>query len=518
MKWIKDRIIWLVPVAIILVALSIMFIETITLVSDPPSDNWSREYEVGKAQINKIPLIDTQDDKINMYFYEEEKKMIKQKVFNLDFKELSSKTIPVTFTAWEDFYIDNDQNLYYFEKGTIYKGKEEVAKADHFYPLIAANKIVFSKDQAVYAIDVKSGNVSEMFTTDQPIRELVISSDSTIDSVLVYHVANKIITSSIYQQSGGIYQRVSQNKIEIPFTEFFDELTYASKDNQFTLAYTTKGAQRGRSKLRLYILQSTFEKAANQANQITPLDPVTSSPLTDVSSIHADYVHNKLSLLFKGYGYSYKDSQTQYAFNIYELTDNNGKYEVNRRSNTYSLSTSPFRINANTVGWLELHGQQNDVLISSSNQKLIDKTVHINFTDLLLTTGVILTKISTSTFTLYLTYPWFVTVILFFVLLFYLKRRSLDMDSPWMTNAGILIYLATAILLKGHFFVHTIYEQAPKYLTFSGSSWFYIFFFAVIAYIATKLIDKEYGPTFRVSYFIGLHILMLMVFFGPYIY
>lgn len=270
-----------------------------------------------------------------------------------------------------------------------------------------------------------------------------------------------------------------------------------------------------------YFMQTTITSQNSQPlDELTFQDPAGNNNLTEVSDVVLHFSNSKPNILFQANGQTETQYNDRTAFNIYSAEINeNGTTKTERRSNTPLISTNPQWINEETIAWLDLDPDGNKINISSGDMAAVSQAIEFTQDDWLRALGKTQGMITSSFFAIALSFVWFIWPILFIVFMYIFKSRTLNHDPIWIFYTGIGIYAIAAVVWRNHFFVNNVYTKAPNYLTFDGSSYFYMILFAIIALglaILTKRIN-EWDGTVRIMYFVGIHILLLTIFFGPYI-
>jgi hypothetical protein len=254
--------------------------------------------------------------------------------------------------------------------------------------------------------------------------------------------------------------------------------------------------------------------------ELTFQDPAGTNSLTEVSDVIFTFKNGEPTILFHANGRTETQFNDKTTFNIYTaVISEDGSTKTERRSNTPEISTNPQWMDEETIAWVDLDGDGHKIKISSSDKDAISDLIEFTQDDWLHTLGKTLGMVTSSFFAIAFSVIWFIWPILFIVFMYMFRNRIADRDPAWYFYTGIGLYAVAAIIWKDQFFVDNIYTNAPTYLTFTGSSYFYLILFAIIAYWLTNHTKRvnDWSGTIRITYFVGIHILLLTIFFGPYV-
>lgn len=510
---------WVIPGIIVMLGLVLLFCQNFSKVTEPPSPNWSRDLSVGKTEINKLfPIKETKDGMYILTSYEDGKMVTT--MLNKAFQVKDKKTYEIPVDKWTQVFQQND-NLIYFDYTNIYdKHKNKIiSDAEQFYPL--ENTILYAKENMLYQLSPVTKKSTKVMELDLEKQKVIPEQNGDEIDLLTYTPEPGKIDLTLSELNNGKVNTIYQEELKVDLGKIVNDISFVRDDQKLSVMLKEElEASQGQPQFYNYLIQTTLTEQNPKQREIIMQDPAGSSNLTEVSSVVLQYNENDLNLLFQANGQTKTQYNDKTALNIYKAEINqDGTITTERRSNTPAISIKPQWINDATVAWLDLDSNGNEIKISSSNITAISEASTFNGDDWIRALGKTLGMVSASIFAIAISAVWFIWPIVFIALMYFFRSRTIDRDPLWVFYAGIGIYAIAALVLKNRFFVDTIYLNAPSYLTFNGSSYFYMFIFAAISFGIVQLTKwaNEWDGTARIMYFVGIHILLLTTFFGPYV-
>ncbi|WP_430785424.1 hypothetical protein VBD025_11105 [Virgibacillus flavescens] len=519
-KQIVKQLYWIIPGLIVIFGLALLFYQNFSKVTEPPEPNWSRALTVGSTDVSRLPPIkEKENGNYLITAFKDEK--LSTITINENFIVEDTKTYDIPVDKWTQIY-QQDDRIIYFDYTNIYDSdkNEIVSDVERFFPL--KNTILYIKDKKLYELSPEDNKSVKIMNIDLNKQNIVPQQNANEINIVTYTPRQTGIDFQLFQLHNSELEEKFQTEITVAPGKIVTDIIYALDGNKLgvILQEELENSQ-GKPVFFNYYKEMTLDgENEQQQKELTFQDPAGSSQLTEINSIEFKYKEGKPSLLFQANG----QTETQYndstSFNIYKAEINsNGTTITERRSNTPAISVDPQWLNDETVAWVDLDNEGNKINISSSNITAVNQATGFQQDDWLRALGKTLGMISSSMFGIAISAVWFIWPLTFIALMYFFRSRTIDRDPTWVFYLGISIYAMAALFWKNQFFVPNIYMNAPNYLTFDGSSYFYMMLFAVIAYIIAQLTKQsnEWDGTVRIMYFVGVHILLLTAFFGPYL-
>ncbi|WP_163526737.1 hypothetical protein [Halobacillus ihumii] len=513
----KKSWIWIGPLLIVLAGVFILFIENYQEVTVPPSEEWSREIELGNASSNIEPHItETDNEKLSISYATKEG--VHQKILNDTHQVIAEHTYDIPYNKWTKTYVKNDHVLY-FDYYAIYDGKtkEKITDASRFIPL--KDNIIYRQGSDIFIMNPATKASSSLLTlASDKVEFSVYEADSQI-----YLMTQQTDTSgtdlTFYQIKDTTVAKMAAAQFKTKPSEVAESIQFTIEDQEYSLFLQTfqKQSMSGKPVSHYYYSKQPLNEKPH-LEVVTFSDPASNQLLTEVSDFEMKTKNGQTFLLFKGYGLTKTGYREEGQFNIYEARINEQNELITTRlSNTPNSSANPERINEEAVIWVDVQGDTNRLLLASSHPEIIEQAQQISGKYLLGALGKTLGMLSYSFFAIIVGIIWYIWPLLFITVMMFSSNKAYDRDREWVFFLGAGIYLGAAIVFKDSIYTPSLLSRTPEYLSFTGSSIVYTLIFALITYVIMKISTRDWSITVRLSYFVGVHILFVTIFFGPYL-
>ncbi|MBB6453441.1 hypothetical protein HNQ94_001890 [Salirhabdus euzebyi] len=514
MKTLREKLFWIIPLMITLIGLSILYFTNLYRFTEPPSENWSREIQVGTMDAYLSPIIHSIEDKTEIILVEEGR--ILRKTYDANYQLLNEETIPSPMKKWDAYYIEND-NQFFFINNTIINGNTNqiIDEADLFVPASKGKHIFYTKGQTIFELTVETGETKEVATTSYPIKFL----KNDADYIMAYTKRLESGELTIFRMKSDKYEEIHYENIELGISEQIQNILFTVHDEKLFIGLHSETQSLQNKKTFLYVSETDLSNPNIVLSRIYPHDPITNAPLRGIDHFQLRTIDGKLEFLFRGIGFTYKETNENQAFNIYSMLIEGEDIQTERLSNTYHMSGNPFFIGKNSIGWKQLESDsKNSIFIASNNPNVIEKADKTTLEEYLVAFGMCIGMLSTSIFVLYLLIMWIIFPIIYLAIIALLQKQSnASIEKPIYFYGGVVVYIAGALLFKNHLFPDRgAYVHAPSFLKFDGNDIFFILSFAIIALLSVKLINREWSSSGKYIYFIGLQFLLYTMILGPY--
>ena len=510
---IKQHLYWGLPVTVLLIGIIILFFQNLSEVTEAPEENWSRELHIGETSTNNYPYV-KQINEQSFELLEFSEDSLVKKTFN-SYEEVDEyRFADIDVTKWTQAYV-NGTDLIYFDYHDIYNGNsgEKITAADKFYPL--SNHVFYLKENQLFQLTQDKESI-HLHTFKNAFDQIIPIETGLGVYFLDYYRDHGKLHVNMYEVKDYDAELLTQQTLNIHYKEQIKQVVYTVKEGTTALVVQTeiKGTGGNQPINTVYYYDSTL----SEISKIQFDDPYGQGMLHEVHDISLTFIDEQLRILFSAKGSSNTPFKETKAFNIYEALQEDGVFKVERRSNTPYLSKKPQWISSNLISWIEISNESNPVFISSDDPKLIENTKNVDNDDLVSGLGKTLGMFSASFFGIILSALWWVGPVLFLLIAFIVKRKVTDHDPNWVYYAGVILYFLSFIIFKDQFCIDTISAQAPKYLTFVGSSYVYFFLFGIVSYISASIGSNkhEWSSPVKLVYFMATHMAQMTVLFGPY--
>ncbi|MFC0523871.1 hypothetical protein ACFFGV_09910 [Pontibacillus salicampi] len=513
-QFFKKRLFWIVPLCIVLLSFGFVFFQQIEAISKGPAADWSRKIPLGETATSQPPYQYQNNNEHHLVQLVDGRLVTTTLDKNLHI--IGQDSIPSPFQKWRSFYYQGDA-LLYFDNKQIKSGQGDViTDAEEFHP--TPNGVVYQHQGDIYSLDPDNFETTKLFTLPKGHTLLPIQKYKEPSSLIfTYRSEGNTLETSLYQLNESTYSNVHNEDMQFEGTEEVSEVSMAyDEDNISVLVQTEKRKFNNLISESHYLSQTKRSNPSFKYEEITLPDPITHDQLEEIRDVHSIYKEDGFHVLFKGYGNTKRSNTSTSSFNVYELSKKDNEVEVGRRSHSYRLVSNPVYINENSIVWNEMTDPRT-MYVSSSKKEVIDAAKGYTKDDALIALGNAMSMYSRGVLTISLVTHWFVWPLVFFAILFLFFKRFTDEDKRWVLYAAIGIYMAASFMWKNHFFLPSFERYAPDIFTFTGSSYVLLLFFAVISYLCLQLTSKEWGSALKATYFIGVHITLVVFILGPYV-
>ncbi|MFZ3577096.1 hypothetical protein [Virgibacillus sp. DJP39] len=511
---------WVMPGVIIVFGLVLLFYHNYSEVTEPPEPNWSRALTIGKTEINKLPPIrETKDGNYIITRVDDQK--LATTTINKEFTVKDEQNFDIPIDKWSQVYLQDDHIIYFDYTNIKDQNKNEiVSNVKEFYPL--ENTIFYIKGQTLYQLNPENKESTKVMDVNLDKQNIAFQQNENGSYILTSAVNSGKIIIQLKQLTNGNLNSLYQTAIKINPSKVVKGISFTINNQKLAiLLQEALQSPQGPPEYFNYFMQTSLTgKSSPTLHELTFDDPAGNGELTEVSSVSLKYNNERPTLLFQANG----ETETQYndgkAFNIYKTEiKENGQTITKRRSNTPAMSMKPQWVNNESIAWLDMDSDGSRINISSRDIAAISELTAFNSDDWVRALGKTLGMISSSVFAFAISALWFIWPVAFIAFMYIFKGKVMNHNPVWTFYSGIGIYAIAALAFRKSFFVNNIYINAPQYLTFNWSSFFYMILFAIVAFAITQLTKRYNGwdSSVRLVYFMGLHILLLTTFFGPYI-
>ncbi|MFB3162578.1 hypothetical protein ABLO26_14520 [Neobacillus sp. 179-J 1A1 HS] len=520
-KKFATKLYWIVPGVIMIIGILLLFYENFSDVTEHPADDWSRALTIGETELNQLPPVKVTENGDFIFTRFEDGKLATT-TLGKDFTVKKEKTYNIPVNKWTQVYQQED-TLIYFDFKNIYDQDKNmlVSDVEKFYPLETTT--LYVKDHVLYQLSPETKTSEKLMEIDLDKLDIIPQENEEGVNLLTYASDPTGVDITLQQHANGQLTTVYQSRINVDPGKVVNDISFALDGQTLALLLQEElqSTQGGNPEFfNYFLLTSITNPNAQTLNELTFEDPAGQNSLKEVSDVVLTFRNGKPTILFHANGQTQTQFNDSTTFNIYSAEINeSGTTKTERRSNTPEISTKPQWINEEIIAWVDLDGDDLKIKVSSSDIKTVDSLIKYTQDDWLQALGKTFGMITSSFFGIAFAVIWFIWPILFVVFMYIFRNRIADRDPTWYFYTGIGLYAVAALIWKDRFFLDTIYTKAPSYLTFTGSSYVYMILFAIIAFWLTMHTKKanDWAGTVRISYFVGLHILLLTIFFGPYI-
>jgi len=521
MNLLKKSLVWAAPVMISIAAVLLLFAENYSDVTEPPTEGWSQGIELGLTPTVTEPYVNLlEEEKLEVSYLTE--KGVKKDTFDQNFELVSEETFPIPVDKFTKFSWSG-KHLIYSNYQAIFSGEsgEKISDISGFFPL--KNQTLYRKDQEIFQLDTDTLESVSLMQLENKNTELAVTETEQAAYIMTKTTDANGNHLNFYELDGQQVTELGKADFLVQGTEEISNIQFSVKDQNYSLLVSTlqKQSAGGERTNFYYFSQSSFGEDP-QFQKVNFPDPHSSSELKEISDIEMSLEEKSVNLLFKGFG----ATKTTYAdtpeFNIYRASlSSQGENKVTRLSNTPNPSAEPVWLEgANTTLWVDQGSDnKNKLMLSSAKPSIVEQADRMTQEAFIQSLGKTIGMLATGMFSIVIAGLWFIWPLFFIVVIMFANSRAMDHNRSWIFYAGMMIYLAAALLFKDSIFTNRLMAKAPEYLSFQGSSIIYLFGFALLTYLILSygVKERDWSVFIRLTYFIGIHVILITVFFGPYL-
>lgn len=509
----------LIVILIILSSFAILFIGNINEELKLPNEGWSRDIELPITSGNQIPFINKLDTGYEIYSINEEEK-IDRILIDSDFNVIEESAINTKVTPLKPFWANNGEVIFTRDNNLIlYANNQEKILAENINGMAAnENLFVYWQDNKLFSLD-QEYNSHIISQSRYEIERVVLDKYSANNFLLIAKPdSNKYQLILVHKEADGKFKTTVIDTINEYVGETINKFRFATDDSKINLIYTTVSTKAGNVTFRSFFTEMEINNLGTKPTyeQIKIYDTKTGEEVDSPRDIDLTIKDGKTSLLISTLGFISNKDQ---AVNIYEVNQIDGIWLADARSRTRDMSVNPVLLNDESILWLDFIGGNSYQLKGSSTRpQVIENSQAVNTNDLKFAFSQTILEISVSFLTLFNAIIWALAPTLFIVLLLIFNINLVEKNEPWVKITAILLYVAMQIFSSDNMFNYNFTLNAPDIFSFPYNNIVIPIVFGIISYGFLLLVrDDKWDSIKEVSVFVGINILMFLLYLGPYI-
>ncbi|MGM7700415.1 hypothetical protein ACSVDE_01750 [Pseudalkalibacillus sp. Hm43] len=508
-KWMS----WLGPILICILFIGLLLYHYLEKERALPTEDWSRTITVMDSTGKSKPYVYEEGNQFHLYQSDEQK--VLHYVVN-DLKVQKQESIQAQISSTSYFWAKEDQ-LLYFKDNTIFHNDgqtENILFEDVQGMKATPDQVVYWNDNEIYTIETESLESRLVAKSEFPIEDIILHNDPNAFIVLSDR-ASTDLKVHYFEKEADLYQPTKITEISEAGVAEYTGMDFVEQDGKLHLVFTTYSTAQQKLNYRAYY--ASIEPGSNQKPDFKEMLfhlEKTGERLFKPRDLEIYMKEDTPTVLFSTDG---RTVGKQVASNIYMATIQNNKWVAKRISTSKESSEQPQPLNDGTVVWLDYTGKEYNLSGSSNNPEIVEQSQQITSDDWANATSNAISGLFTGFLILLIASIWIAPPAIFLVLVNFIKEESLDENKSWVLWASILIYLGIQLTLMPKVFNRSFFMNAPDYLTFSGTMYILPLVFALFAYGMMKAgTDQSWGIISRVSYFVGVNLLIFITLIGPY--
>ncbi|WP_028784255.1 hypothetical protein [Thalassobacillus devorans] len=517
--WYKNKSYWIFPLIILLAGTALLFFENLQKVTELADEGISRSWKIGETSLRTTPFIYEKDDGyIVSYFYEES---LIERTYDKKWEMQSERPYAIDYQKFSRVF-NNGETLLYTDSQALFHGEEgeKLTEIDGFFP--TQNHVVYLQENRLFHLDPDTLQSENILELDNNRADVHVKETSAGLHILTVTPGNSSSDLKVYQMGEQHnLELLTEKSFPVKSGETVREVAFDVQGRNLGLMIGTlqKQSVSGNPKYYYYYAAEDLKGNDLSLHSLEAEDPFGHGSLKEWSNLQLSLNENGASVLFAAHGATrttYKDTP---AFNVYELKIHENQVVTTRFSNTPGRSVNPIRVGGEAVLWMDTKGETNEINVASREEVLISKAEGYKQADFISALGKTMGMFSYAPFTFFITFMWYIWPFLFIFLMMGAFGGVVEEGKKWVMHTALALYILSALLWNDMLFSEKLMSRMPEYLNFQGSTWLLLTVFAVIAYLLMEREGKwkDWGIPMKFTYFVGIHLLLVTVFIGPYL-
>ena len=232
-NWIRLNLYWMIPGALILFGLVLLFIQNFSKVTAPPESDWSRGLLIGKSEVNKLPTVRETKDGHYLFSFFQKNKLVTE-TMNEEFRLEDKKSYDIPVDKWTRVYQGNDQ-LIYFDYENIYDQEKTllVEDVDEFYPL--QSTIFYVKEKALFQLNPATKKSAEVMNIDLDKEKLSLEENEDGLHLLLFKKGTNEVELTLHGLKDGEIERLYESKVQVDPGKIVNGISFTFEDQKLAL-------------------------------------------------------------------------------------------------------------------------------------------------------------------------------------------------------------------------------------------------------------------------------------------
>jgi len=527
----------MVPVLVLVVSFSLLFLNNMDNELTLPNDNWSREIDLPLTTGNAAPFVAEENGQYHIYGINKANNLdhlVIDEELNVINKSIIEVDIPPLKPFWangDDVVFIRDNNLILFSSG-----KEQILAKN--IDGLSANEelLIFWQDNKIYTLDQEYNSIL-INEIEYQIEEVVLDKYSSDSFLVVSKPKNTLFQFTLLQRE---QSNLFNAKDIYTLTEYSGEtvskFNFATNGSRISIIYTTYSIKNGIISYNNYFTEADIDQLDAGLDfkdmGIYKIDTIDKKDENNINYFEVVIAHPPLEKKTRYFELAYKDNTPTILFssngnitpkreavNIYEAKNIDGNWIAERRTKTKDMSVKPAWLNDETIIWLDFVGSNSyDLKGASTNPNVIEKSLEINSEDIKFALSDNISGLAVSLLVIFNAMVWVIPPTILIIIILIFDINLIERNVRWVRITGIALYLITQYFSHKNVFNDNFSQYAPDYLNFSYN---YIIIPLILAAISgiyrAAIRNDEWDSIKELFAFIGINLLMYVLLLGPYI-
>ncbi|MFZ3591106.1 hypothetical protein ACOI1C_18105 [Bacillus sp. DJP31] len=473
---------------------------------------WSRSVDLQMKSDNRSPLIVTDDNQLVLF--SGKTGGINQYLVNPDLSVSNLGEIKAPVTSQDSFWTNGVDALYVKEETLYYQnGSGDPKKLLESVNLLKANEglVVVSQEQGLYIINLSTFDPIKIADQSSPAEDLILTLQQNSFVTATPGDAG-LLNFTLYKEG---WKSTELFQYDTNYATYAG-LDYLEMDGNVHTILTTS-SRKGGGKLTL----------TNQYANLSLANPTGYEAFSELR-INDSETANRLGLI-KGFNIFHEDGTVKLLFasestlndtdavNIFMASQIDETWKATRISTTDLPSSKPIWVDQSFITWLDFEAStmKYSIMGASTHTEAVEASLQLSKQDYI--NALSRTLLSSSGALIFLLvsflvlFPPAIVVIGMNVLNVYNKTRA-----KWL---AIVSYFITQFIFVQRFFEPNVILDGPFFIAFSFSQYILPLLAIAIALFSYKFFrNPNWGEESEVTYIVLLHLFMMVVMVGPYVF
>ncbi|MFD2680490.1 hypothetical protein [Bacillus seohaeanensis] len=506
---------FVLPIFIMIIGISALFIHQLFEVKKTPQENWSRSLPLDYASDEK-PLFFLQDK--NLFISNKNKIEHFSVQDGLTIEKV--KDIPTKVTRGYPFWTDGSQTIMIKDSNLVSTKNNKDTVLDNNVTGIAIHHshIIYWKNEKAYTLNLENQTSKEIHQFESEIHNVYIADDGSA----IFAVMKDDVHASLYylDETGSVLKDPFFTISQSP-NDRVEGLVFSKQNDTLHLLYNHQSRTQGTIAYKINKLSVSLndDKDSNiKPQEVSFLNEESNAKLEAPRSAKIVEIDGKKNILFtaESHRIDAKNAISLYLAPYTKGTDITAK----PISTTKNFGFAPIRVAGDSLVWFdydgdsyELFGASQDKNVVAASKEWTDRSVKEGINNAVL-------MLFSSLITVLTSFYWVLPSLFLLILLYIFKPNAFEKDDiNWVEYASIIIFLVMPITFISRAQSEYFHSVAPNYFSFTGSSWVWLLIISVISGLIWKYgRNPEWGTFAGAFYFMGAYILIFITSIGPYLF
>lgn len=500
-------------IVLLLFVLMVQFLNFLDSEQHSNLSPWSRSVSLELEADNRSPFILKNGDKIDLY--SASNGSIQHQTVNPDLSVNKQKDISVPIDSQHYFWTNGSDVIFLSNQNLTYEDASGQSKTllegvQHFKA--NENLAIAVTEQEAFSINIETFEPVKISTLPGKVEDLVVTLDPASFVTATQAEAGKL-DFTLYQLNQTKWDTTELFQYDTNL-DMYSGVDYSIIDETIHIIYTT-ASRKGGGNLQLANFYSS-SKLSNLPGELSFTNLKIfdeENQLSLIKNFNIVESDGEVTLLFA----STNELNDRELTNVFKAKLENEKWTASRIGTSDLQSSKPVMVNEQLITWLDFD-PKNDiyyVMGASTNEEAVASSLELTKTDYIHSISRTIFSLSGSFIFLAVSFLVLIppTVLLIGMNFFTVYNKPRVM---WIAIAS---YFITQFYFIQRFFDSPSIKEGPFFINFSYSQFILPLVTAALAFLLYFLVrNKEWSEEIQVTYIVSLHMFMMVIMVGPFVF